>query len=294
MGRWLRIADELRAMTFREAVRGVVRGYESHDVLTFASAISFQVFFAIIPLALFGLGILGGLGLDEQWTREWAPRARDSMSPAAFEVVDQTVRQVLGDRQLFWITAGALITIWKISAATRAIMDVFDRIYEVRRTRSFWERMRVSLLLGTAVGALLLAAAGCGVLGDELLRAVGLDSPVVLALRWLVALGLMLSVVTLLIAFAPADPQPVHWIGFGSVVVVLAWVGTSVVLGWYLTTVADFGSVYGALATVVIVLTYIYFAAAAFLTGAELDALVRERVRRAAPSLRPATDRVGA
>ena len=37
---------------------------------------------------------------------------------------------------------------------------------------------------------------------------------------------------------------------------------------------------FGALATVVIVMTYLYFATAAFLTGAEIDAQVRERVRR--------------
>jgi uncharacterized BrkB/YihY/UPF0761 family membrane protein len=56
------------------------------------------------------------------------------------------------------------------------------------------------------------------------------------------------------------------------------------VLGWYLTTVADYGSIFGALATAVIVLTYLYFASAAFLTGALLDALVRGRVDRSAVS----------
>ena len=62
---------------------------------------------------------------------------------------------------------------------------------------------------------------------------------------------------------------------FGSVLVVSAWFGTSLTLGWYLTSVADYGSVFGALATVWIVLTYLYFSSVAFLTGAEIDAMVR-------------------
>ena len=98
-------------MTLRDAVRGVARRYQEHDVLTFASAIAFQVLFAILPLALFGLGLLAGLGLQEQWTRDWAPQARGSMSPAAFSVVDDTVRRVLGERQTFWTTAGALLAV---------------------------------------------------------------------------------------------------------------------------------------------------------------------------------------
>ena len=176
-------------MTLGEAVRGVLRGYEAHEVLTFASAIAFQVLFAMIPLALFGLGVLGSLGLQDQWTRDWGPQVRGSMSPAAFQVVDDTVRRVLGERQLFWTTAGAVIAVWKISAATRAIMDVFDRIYGARRGRSFAERMRVSLLLGIAVGVLLLAAAATVVLGDDALRAAGIDSAAIAWLRWPLALG---------------------------------------------------------------------------------------------------------
>ena len=79
---------------------------------------------------------------------------------------------------------------------------------------------------------------------------------------------------------APVDHQPLRWVTFGSVVVVAAWAVTSAVLGWYLTAIADYGSIFGALATVVIVLSYLYFASAAFLTGAQLDALVRHRVSR--------------
>ncbi|MDQ4049209.1 MAG: YihY/virulence factor BrkB family protein [Actinomycetota bacterium] len=272
------IGEELSGTTAREAVQGVLRGYHEHDVLTFASAIAFQVLFATIPLALFGIGLLGGFGLEEQWTRQWAAQARDSMSPAAFGVVDDTVRRVLGERQLFWTSAGALIAVWKISSATRAVMEVFDRIYGSHRQRSFAENIRVSLVLGTAVGMLVLASTACAVLGDDALRAAGIESPAILWLRLLVSLALLFAVVALLVAWAPVDRQPLQWVTFGSLTVVSAWVGTSLVLGWYLTSIADYGSVFGALATVVVVLTYLYLASAAFLTGAEIDARLRARV----------------
>jgi membrane protein len=260
-------------------VREVARGYREHDLLVFASSIAFHVLFAIIPLVLFGLGLLGGLGLEEQWTSEWAPTVRASMSPAAFQVVDDTVRRALGQQQVFWMTAGAALAVWRISATMRTIMGAFDRIYSSRRERPFVERMRVSLLLGAAVAGLLLTSAACVVLGDEALRGIGITSGWILWLRWPVALALNLAVVTLLVAYAPADRQPAQWVTFGSIVVVAAWAGTSLVLGLYLTSIADYGSIFGALATVVIVLAYLYIASGAVLTGAQLDALVRERAR---------------
>lgn len=273
-----RIADELHAMTLREAYREVRRCVGAHELPIYSGAIAFQTLLAFIPLVLFGLGVLGAIGLQEQWTSEWAPTVRDWMSQAAFTVVDDTVRKALGEQQAFWLTAGALLSVWRISATTRTVMSAFDRIHESRRERPFVERMRVSLTLGAAVTALLLAAAGCVVLGDDALRAIGIETGWVLWLRWPVALTPLFAVVALLVAYAPADHQPPRWVTFGSIVVVAAWTLASVFLSIYMTSIADYGSIFGALATVVIVLAYLYVASGAVLTGAQLDALVRERV----------------
>jgi membrane protein len=278
MGDLRGIRDEIRALSLREAVRLVVRGYDEHDLLTFASALAFRILYAIVPLALFGFGLLGGIGLDEEWTREWGPRVKDSVSDPAFGVIDTTAQRVLEEQQTFWMTAGAALAVWAISSAMRTIMDVLDRVYGSQRERTFLERMRVSLALGVAVTLLLLGAVGSATAGDAVLRAAGIESPPILWLRWPLALALLLAVIALLVARAPVERRPLHWVTIGSALIVVAWMGTSIVLGWYLTAIADYGSIFGALATVVIVLTYLYFASAAFLTGAELDAILHRRV----------------
>jgi membrane protein len=144
----------------------------------------------------------------------------------------------------------------------------------------------VSLVLGTIVAVLLLSAVAALVLGDDLLRSAGVTSPLVLWLRWPLALALLYSTIALLVGYAPVDRQEAHWVTFGSTVAVVAWAGTSAVLAWYLTSVADYGSAFGALATIVVTLTYLYVACAAFLTGTELDAMVRERVDGRVPGAR--------
>jgi membrane protein len=249
-------------------VRAVIRRYDDHDILTFASAIAYKVLFATIPLVLFGLGVAGGLGFDERWSQTWAPKVKDAVSPPVFQVIDDAARRALSGEQTFWMTAGLVLAVWTISGAARAIMDAFDRIYAVRRERAFLERMGVSLALGLGVAVLLLAATGSVTL-----------APVPAWIRWPVAAVLLVAVVALLVTFAPSERQPLHWITAGTALAVAAWLGTSVALGWYATSVADYGSVYGALATVVILLVYLYFAAAAFLTGVEVDDLLRDQAR---------------
>ena len=53
-----------------ELVRLVLDGFKRHDLLTYSSAISFQILTAIIPFLLFVLAVAGLLDLDDLWRGE--------------------------------------------------------------------------------------------------------------------------------------------------------------------------------------------------------------------------------
>jgi membrane protein len=270
-----RLAREARALDPRRAWRDILHCFEANDLLTYASAISFQVFFALIPLALLGIGLLGAFGLTEVWTRDVAPNVRQNVSPAMFQVIDQTVRHVQQQKEAFWATIGALIAIWEVSGAMRATMQVLGRVYRAKDERPFKQRLFLSLWLSGLVSVLLLAAAAVVTVVPRLVHS-GLVSVVV----WLVAAGLMAAVVAMIVRFAPATKRPVRWVGVGTLLVIVGWTGASLVYGWYVTSVADYGSIFGSLSVVIITMSYIYIQAIVFLTGVQLDALIRREVEQ--------------
>jgi membrane protein len=268
----------------RELAEQLRDAFARNDLLTYASAISFQLFFALIPLALFGLGLLGGSGLQRVWTTDLAPQLQRSASPAAFQVVDDTVRKVLSHRQVFWLTAGALLATWEVSGAVRAVMGVLNRVYDADGDRTFVRRMVVSTALSAAIIFLLIAAAATMEVAPRLVNG-GVAGPAVDILRWPVTATLLWLTVSLVLRLAPAEERPARRVTLGSTWVIVAWLVSSAGFAWYLRDVARYGSIFGALATVVVVLTYIYVASIAFLTGVQLDALVhRAGRRRAGPS----------
>lgn len=273
-GTLARMREELLATSLRDLVGGVVRAVMDNGLLTYASAIAFQLLFATIPLLLFAFGLLGGLGLDETWTEDLAPDVRDSTSAPAFAVIDDTVRRVLGERQGFWMTIGAVIAIWKMSSGMRAVMGALDRIYGCEDDRSWARQVVVSIALGLAVGALVLLAAAVAIALPLLL-----GGPLSL-LRFPVAVLPLLAAIYVLVHFAPARPRPFKWVSFGSLLAVAAWLGTSALFGWYVTSIADYGSVFGALTVVIVALEYLFLAAMAFLVGVQVDSLARDRVER--------------
>ena len=252
---------------------------EEHDLLTYASAIAFQVMTSLIPLALLTLSIMGFLQLEDLWTDDLGTQFEKQVSKEVFAVADDVVRKTLSEKQVFWLTLGAVFTVWQLSGAVRAIMGALSSVYGGGEDRSFRRRYLTSFALGIAVTALVLLAIAIVRFGSAV---VGIDDPgfavaaVLFVVRWGLALVLLSTAVWLLLRYAPARPGPTGWISFGSGVCVIAWIGTSLVFGFYATSIADYGSIFGSLATVFVLFTYLYISSCAFLIGVQLDAIVRK------------------
>src|SRR3954469_1500971 len=195
------LVSDARALSPRAATAAVVAGFKENDLLTYASAISFQVFFALVPLALLALGLLGAFGLSEWWSTDAAHTVRENVSQPVYRVINDTVQKILAHRQLFWVTLGAAIAVWEVSGAMRATMQVLNRVYGVEEKRSFGRKLFESIVLSTAVTFMLLLAAAVVKAGPAAARSTLGDSTAVSVLSilasWGAAVALLFLVVTI-------------------------------------------------------------------------------------------------
>jgi membrane protein len=258
--------------------RAVVDAFVANDLLTFASAISFQILSSIVPFLLFAFGMLGFLALEDVWRDELAPGIEPAVSEPAFAVIDGAIEKALGSRNVFWVTAGFLIALWEVSGAVRAVMGVLNRVYGDPTHRTWGRRMAVSTAIALMVGACWLAAIAVVVLGPLLYGDVGpLLGVLLFVVRWALAGALLLLAIAVMLHFAPERHQPLHWVTFGSVLIMAGWVLMSIGFGVYLREIADYNSIFGGLATVVVLIAYLYASAVVFLGGVQVDALARDR-----------------
>ena len=209
-----------RAPQARAWVRGLVDAFEENDLLTYASAISFQILSSIVPALMFGFGLLGFLNLDGVWRDELAPEIKSSVSKPAFSVIDDAVTKALTQHQVFWVTFGFLIALWQISGGVRAVMGALNTVHGVDTQRSFWRRMIVSFALALALGVCWLIAITAVVLGPLLWGDEPLGVAVMLFLaRWAVAGAVLLLAVALVLHFAPEPDQPLEWVSYGALMI---------------------------------------------------------------------------
>lgn len=260
------------------AVRELVGCFEDRHLMTWASALAFQLVTSIVPFLLFGLALIGFLHLDNAWA-DIARNLKQNMGKDAFAVVNQTAKKVLTQKEVWWVTIGFALAIWEVSGGVRTIMGGLNKIYELDETRGWIERIVRSVVIALIISALILGAIAVAWAGPLLYGNVGQPLGAVLFLaRWAIAAVLMGLATGLTVRMAPNGYQPAGWVSIGTGIVVGAWIAASLLFGLYIRFVASYGSIFGNLATIVILFAYVYISAIVFFAGAQIDAIIRRRV----------------
>jgi membrane protein len=289
--RWVGGGLELRGRA-RELTRAILDGFKRNDLLTYSSAISFQILTAIIPFALFVLAVAGLLHLTSVWRDHLQPEIQANVSPALFAVISNAVNKVFAGRQWLWATFGGALALWQVSGAVRAVMGALSRIYGAAAERPFLKRYTVSFVLSIEVATCFILATLCALFAPFVSVAhPGLAWEVfAFVVRWASAAGLLLLAVGLLVRHAPATPQPLPWVSLGAAIVIVLWVIVSVVFYLYLTAIASYESAFGSLAAVIVVMAYLYISTTVFLFGTQLDAIIRAQATGALSGVEPDRD----
>jgi membrane protein len=268
----------LRA-SVRQVYRVMVDRFARNNLLTYASAIARQLLTAVIPLVLLAFLLVGAFGRQAVWRQEIGPRVADRASVQTYDAIDTVVEGLIGSTHSSWLVAAALILVWEVSGAVRACMGALNRIFELDETRRTPKRFGLSLLLAIPLAVLVLGAMLVATRGGGWLD-LGPVQVFWSVARWLLVVALLWAAIAVLIRFAPDGHEPAGWITFGGVVVIVAWIGASLVFGWWVFSEADYKTPFGTAIAMLTLVGYLYTSAIVFLVGAQIDQLLLEQARR--------------
>ena len=267
---------EPRWRSFKKIVRLWVELFDRHDLLTYASAIALRTFIAAVACSLFGLGILGASHQRQLWSKTIAPQIKPRVLPHVFDGIDQTVHRVFSSSTAGLLALAAALAVWEVSGIIRAAIGALDEIYETPEPRPFWVRFPLSfglavIFLASMLGAITIVWAG---------HVSGGWSIPILILRWPAAIALVAFSFELIVRWAPAKHRRARWASLGSALVVIGWIGETLIFAEYVRTVANFRTAVGSLEVFIFLATYFYIASIVLLVAMELDELVRADMQR--------------
>src|ERR1700759_1133388 len=201
--------------------------FNKHNLLTYASAIALLTFVAGIACSLFGLGILGATHQEQLWKSTIAPQIKPKVLPHVFSCIDQTVHRVFEASTVGLLVVAAALAIWEVSGIVRAAIGALNEIYETPETRPVWVPFPLSGVLSVLVLAAMLGEfhiIGAG-------QFAGTGSLPLLIHRWPAAVVLVAVAFELIVRWGPDEHRRVRWASFGSILVVVGWIGQTLIFG---------------------------------------------------------------
>lgn len=196
--------------------------------------------------------------------------------------IAREIETVLTTYRTDLLTIGVLLAVYFASNGVEALRTALNRAYEVREMR-WWYMCRLESIAYVLVGAVaLLIAAFLVVLGPLIwataVRIVPWLAPfgwIVLFARVAAASVVIVIALTVVYLFLPAGRRRFLDVLPGIVVTLVLWLIGGTLFGTYLASFAqNYVNTYAGLASVMVALVFLYYSAAIFVYGGELNAAI--------------------
>ena len=274
-----------------------VERFQADEMTRWAAALTYYSLLSLFPALLFGVAVLGFFG-QQALVTDIADYLKDAGAPP--EVIDGVTSALQSAQGQRGTAAGALVlglatSLYGASGAFGAAGAALNHVWRVEEGRGFVGRKLRNLLWTIVVLGLVLLTSVLvflgGSLAEDVLGLIGLGdsvSDVWSIVRWPAAL-VAAALIYAIVYYAAPNVEVRRWqyITPGAVFGVLAWIAASAGFFFYVSELARYSATYGAFATVVILLIWLYLTNLVLLFGAELNAVID--VRRS-PDLPPGYD----
>jgi membrane protein len=249
-----------------------------HNLTLVAAGVAFYAFLAFVPALVALISIYGLVADPNDVTRQ----VQDIASALPKEVQDFLVFQlssiVNANRAGVSVTLviAIALALWSASGGMVALITGIHVAHEREQPKSFIRKRGKALVLTfgamvflvivifvIAVLPPLLSNAGLGTVGRVVFG----------ILRWPLLAALMVVGVGLLYKFSLKD-KPTAWLGIvtpGSIVATIGWLIVSALFAVYTGNFSRYSKTYGALASIVVVLLWLWLSSLFVLVGAEVD-----------------------
>ena len=260
--------------------------FQEDNLSDWAATLTYYGLLALFP-ALIALVSIVGLVADPKATTDTLTDIVNEIGPdTAADTFAGPIEQLTESRATagFALVAGTLVALWSASSYLGAFIRASNAIYETREGRPFW-KLRPLQVLMTLVIVLLLAVMALGVvltgpIVSAVAEPIGVSDTAVSIWnvgKWaLIALLFVLMISLLYYASPNVKQRGFKWITPGGIFALVAWLVASGAFGLYVSQFGSYNKTYGSLASVVVVLVWMWITNLAILFGHELNA-ERER-----------------
>jgi membrane protein len=268
-------------------LKRTVREFNGDHLTDLAAALTYYAVLAIFPMLVVIVSLLGLLG--HSVTQSLIDNLGTVAPGTARQILTSAIMNIQSNRGTAGVlfVVGLVAAMWSASGYVAAFMRASNVVWDVEEGRPFYKTLpiRLGVTFVTVILLTLSAAAVVftGSLAGKLGNLIGVGSSAVQIwdiAKWPVLAVIVVLILAILYYAGPNVRQPgFRWVTPGGIVAVVLWMLASAAFAFYVANFSSYNKTYGALASVVIFLVWLWITNIVILLGAELNAEI-ERGRQ--------------
>jgi membrane protein len=271
---------------WKDVVLRTAKEASSDNVGLVAAGVSFYGFLALLPMM--GAIVLSyGLLADPQTVMHNMTAMTQIMPKDIAQLIGEQLLRVVqtsSEKKGLGVLVSLALAIFSARNGAAAIVTALNIAYEEEESRGFI-RVNLLALAITAAAVVLAVLASLAVAIVTQIEALLPTSPFLAfglkVISYILLTALAAGAAALLYRVGPSrDGARWDWLSAGSLLFAVGWVALTVGFGTYVTNFGNYSATYGSLATVVILLTWLYLSSYLLVFGAELNSELEHQTRR--------------
>ena len=288
---------QLNSSSWFGVLKRTLKEFRNDNVSDWAAALTYRAVMAMAPAVVVLVAALGLLG--KSTTNKLLANINTLAPGGVHDVLKTMINNVQGKGSAgFAAIIGIVLALYSASGYIAAFMRASNAIYGVGEGRPVWKTIPVRLAVTLAMVILIMVSAVIvvftGPIADKIGSAIGVGHTAVVVwdiAKWPVLIIIVSLMLAILYYASPNVRQPgFAWVSPGGVLGVIIWVVASALFAFYVANFGSYNKTYGALASVIVFLVWLWITNVAVLLGAEFNAeMQRARAIEAGPTDSDAT-----
>ena len=273
-------------------VRRLVWETATDETMGLSAQMAYQFLFTLVPGLLFLWHLLSLFGTDPAKLHKMLGVVRAFLppDPKIQEILDIIVANVIvTPTSSALTTVGVFFGIYLGTIFLSTISHALSRTHGVTEDRNRWSKYIISLLLLFWFGITILFAFNLTIFGEALAGVAEVNLQLSIPLQsWVAALNLPFTAIALVVLalalylLTPENYLTVRQALPGAIFFALGWMTVTKLFQFYVARYDRYNATYLALASIIMLLTWMYLTCLLLLLGGKLNAILRRESERAA------------
>ncbi|WP_112179923.1 MULTISPECIES: YihY/virulence factor BrkB family protein [Paraliobacillus] len=255
--------------------------FNDDDVIGLSAQLAYFFLLSLFPFLIFLVTLIGYLPLDYQDILNFMATY---LPAGTFELIEDNIEQIVNQRNGGLLSIGIIGTLWSASNGTNAIMNAFNKAYDVEENRSFIVSRLIAIVLLLAMLLVIIVAFLLPIFGKAIgvyvFSFVGISGgflEVWDALRWIISSMVFFIVFLALYMLAPNKRIHIKDAVIGALFATIGWQMVSLGFSYYVSTIGNYSAAYGSLGGVIVLMIWFFISGVIIITGGEINAILKRR-----------------